>query len=173
MNTSSKTMRVVLPLFVVALIGIAWWVGHRLEAKPDVVETFYASGERMSRSEISGDLLNGLSHGWYTNGQLQVTEYYVDGISHGLRTKWYASGIKKSEAHIAHGQLHGTFTRWYENGQLAECAEFNQGMPHGKSTASYPSGFLNADVERKIGEAIKKTFWNDGEYKRPPSSDKG
>ena len=172
MNTSSKTMLVVLPLLGIALIGIAWWAGHRPEAKPDVVETFYASGELMSRSRISGDQLNGLSHGWYTNGQLQVTEYYVDGVSHGLRTKWYASGIKKSEAHIAHGQLHGTFMQWYENGQLAECADFNQGIPNGNSTAFYPSGFQKAEVEMKNGKPVKQTFWNDGEFKRPPSSDK-
>jgi antitoxin component YwqK of YwqJK toxin-antitoxin module len=141
-----------------------WWLNHR-PAKSTVVEDLYASGERRSRSEVSNDLLNGLSEGWYTNGQLQVTEHYVDGVSHGLRTKWYASGKKKSEAQIANGQINGTYTRWYEEGGLAEQATFKQGVPDGKSMAYYPSGCLKAEVLMAEGKPAEQTFWKDGERK--------
>jgi antitoxin component YwqK of YwqJK toxin-antitoxin module len=36
------------------------------------------------------------SRGWYENGQLEVEEQFVQGTSHGSRTRWYATA-KKSE----------------------------------------------------------------------------
>ena len=39
-----------------------------------------------SRSLIRAGKLNGLSEGWYAGGQLQVSETFIDGKSHGTRT---------------------------------------------------------------------------------------
>ena len=36
----------------------------------------YASGQLRSRSAISNGLFHGLSQGWHTNGQIQVTEHF-------------------------------------------------------------------------------------------------
>jgi len=79
----------------------------------------YPDGRLLSRSAITNRLLHGLSQGWYTNGQLEVTEQFKEGVSHGLRTKWYSSGEKQSEANIVEGKLNGAFRRWPENGTLS------------------------------------------------------
>src|SRR5262245_24467715 len=52
----------------------------------------YEEGMLKSRSAVSNGLLHGLSRGWYTNGQQQVEEHFVAGISDGLRIKWHPNG---------------------------------------------------------------------------------
>lgn len=129
-------------------------------AKP-VEEHYYAGGEIRSRTEVVGGLPDGLSQGWYTNGQLQVTEYFTNGVSHGLRTKWYVTGEKKSEADIVSGQIHGRFRRWYPNGQLAEDAGFSNGLPEGISYAWYEDGERKAEVSMQKGSVVMQQFWDE------------
>ena len=125
----------------------------------------HASGALRSRSVISNGLLHGISEGWYTNGQRQVTEHFKEGVSHGVRTKWSASGAKTSEASIVDGKLHGTFRRWHENGTLSEQVEFFEDQPQGTSLAYFPSGYLKARVVLRDGRPEQQTFWKDGELK--------
>ncbi len=126
---------------------------------------YFASGSVRSRSAVSNGLLQGLSEGWYTNAQLQVSEHFKAGVSHGVRTKWYASGAKQSEANIVDGKLHGTFRQWHENQVLSEQVEFVQDQPEGASVAYFPSGYLKARVLMRGGKPVEQTFWKDGEKK--------
>ena len=125
----------------------------------------HSDGTLRSRSAISNGVLQGLSQGWFTNGQMQVSENFKQGVSHGIRTKWYADGTKQSEASIVDGKIHGAFRKWHPNGVLAEQAEFVADKPEGLSVAYFPSGCLKARVVMKDGKAIEQTFWKDGEKK--------
>ena len=123
----------------------------------------YPGGALRSRSAVSNGLLHGLSQGWYTNGQLQVSESFRDGVSHGFRTKFYADGGKLSEADIVDGTLHGTFRKWHTNGVMSEWVEFSAGQPVGTSTSWFPSGYLKGRVTLKDGKPVEEQFWKDGE----------
>ena len=123
----------------------------------------YSDGALRSRSMICEGLLHGLSEGWFTNRQLQVTEYFKHGISHGLRTKWYPSGRKLSEANIVDGQLNGPFRKWHENGVLSERVEFTNSRPVGVSLAYFPSGFLKSRARLEATQVVEQNFWRDGE----------
>jgi len=125
----------------------------------------YADGAMRSRSAVSNGLLNGLSEGFYTNAQLQVTEHFKDGVSHGLRTKCYPDGARKSEAEIVDGELHGLFQQWHENGSPSERIEFAHGKPEGEALAFFPSGYLKSRVQMTNGQPAEQTFWKDGEMK--------
>lgn len=137
--------------------GTNLFTGLLLEHHPD--------GTLRSRSMVVNGLLHGLSEGWYTNGQAQVSEQFQEGVSHGLRTKWYPDGARQSEAAIVDGKLHGTFRRWHENGTLSEQVEFVGGQPQGVSVSYFPSGCLKARVELKNARPIRQEFWKDGERK--------
>ena len=130
-----------------------------------VMVEHYPDGTLRSRSAVMSGLLNGLSEGWYTNAQNQVSEHFKDGISHGLRTKWYASGAKQSEAGIVDGKLDGVFRKWHENGTLSEQIAFVGGQSEGISLAYFPSGCLKARVLMKAGKPVEQEFWKDGEKK--------
>lgn len=123
----------------------------------------YPDGALQSRTAVVEGLLQGLSEGWLTNGQLHVTEHFNGGVSHGLRTKWYPSGKKLSEAHIVDGQFEGVFRKWHENGVLAEQIQFINGQPAGVSQAWFQSGFLKARARLEAGKVVEQQFWKDGE----------
>src|SRR6266550_3254153 len=50
---------------------------------------YYPNGAPLFRSAVSNGLLNGVSEGWYTNGQVQIREFYKDNVADGLREKWH------------------------------------------------------------------------------------
>ena len=124
-----------------------------------------SDGSLRSRSMISNGWLHGLSEGWHTNGQLQVTEHFKESVSHGIRTKWYPNGTKLSEGMIVDGMFHGTFRRWSDSGALAEQIEFVSGQPDGMAVAYFESGFLKTRAIMLAGKVIEQASWKDGENK--------
>ena len=143
-----------------------WYRQGGIEPFTGILSDYYANGARKSRSTVTNGFLEGISEGWHTNGQKQISESYHAGVSHGMRTKWYDTGTKLSEVTIAHGKLEGTFHRYYEDGQLAESITLKDGLPDGLSRSYYPSGFLKAEAQLADGKLIEQKFWNDGERKQ-------
>jgi antitoxin component YwqK of YwqJK toxin-antitoxin module len=133
------------------------------ESFSGLVLEHYDGGELKSRSVVSHGLLEGLSEGWHTNGVLQITEHYSNGVSHGLRTKFHLSGAKLSEATVVAGQIEGRYERWHENGRLAEQVQLTNGVPHGESRAFHPDGSLKARVRLDHGTVVEQQFWEPGE----------
>ena len=131
----------------------------------------YPDGGLRSRSAVANGLLNGLSEGWFTNKQLQVSEHFTNGVSHGLRVKWHANGLKAAEAQIVDGKLHGRFVSWHESGTKAAEVEFHQGQPDGISSAYFPSGALKSQVTMRDGAVIDRKDWKDGEFAQVNSID--
>ena len=128
-----------------------------------VVTEAYPNGLRLYRCGVANGLLEGLSEGWYSNGQKQVEEPFHAGVSHGLRTKWYMSGQKLAEANIVSGRLDGVFLRWHENGTLAEEIHLRDGQPEGLSRAYGPDGHRLAEAQMKGGEVVERTTWPAGQ----------
>ena len=129
----------------------------------------YGNGTLCSRSAVSNGVLHGISEGWYTNGQRQVSERFVEGVSNGRRTKWYPNGMKLSESEIVAGKFHGTFRRWTESGTLTEQVGFANGHPHGLAMAYFPSGCLKSRATMQEGKVVAQRSWSDGEQKGPLS----
>jgi antitoxin component YwqK of YwqJK toxin-antitoxin module len=124
---------------------------------------YYPGGSRLSRCQIYNGLLNGLSECWFTNGQLQVSEYFKDGVSNGPRQKWHENGLLLSKADIIEGKVDGTFRSWHDNGKLNEQIPMNLGKPDGLAWAYYPSGFLKAETTVRDGQVLSRKTWKDGE----------
>jgi len=127
----------------------------------------YPDGTPLFRSAVSNGMLNGLSQGWYTNGQMQIQESFKNNLSHGLRQKWHANGRLMSQATIVDGKLEGTFRRWHENGQLAEQIEMKNDKPDGLARAFYPSGFLQFETQVRAGVVLARDSHQDGEQRVP------
>lgn len=127
---------------------------------------YYTGGETnrlKSRSVIRDGKLNGLSEGWYTDGQQQVAEMFVDGKSHGVRLKWHPNGQKQAEDSIEYGDLNGPSRKWHDNGQLAEEMTMVNSQADGQARSWHPDGSQKAQVTLKTGEVIKQKFWEEGE----------
>ena len=147
------------------LRATGWYPKGQTNPFTGILVDYYPGGRLMSRSVVSNGLLNGLSEGWYTNGQLQVQETYRANFSEGTRVRWYAAGGKLSEAAVVHGKMTGLYRRWYENGKLAEEIPMQDGRIEGEGRAYYPSGCLKASVKYEAGKAVQQKMWKDGEQK--------
>ena len=77
----------------------------------------YPDGTLQSRSAVSNGLLHGVSEGWHTNGVLAITEMFVEGTSHGTRTKWDAASNRIAETDIREGEIEGLHREWHTNGK--------------------------------------------------------
>ena len=128
----------------------------------------YGDGVMKSRTEVMDGRLQGVSEGYYTNGQMQVREYFTNGVSHGLRTKWRIDGSKLSEGTIVAGEFDGVFRKWHENGKLHQRVEMSNGVPHGVSHGWFPSGFLQSRVVMENGKISDREDWKDNEKKLAP-----
>ena len=115
-----------------------------------------------SRSLIRDGKLNGLSEGWYSDGQQQVAEMFVDGKSHGVRVKWHRNGQKAAEDSIEHGELNGVCRKWHDNGQLAEEMAMVDGQADGQARSWHPDGSQKAEVSLEMGKVIEQKFWKEG-----------
>jgi len=144
--------------------GLWFQIGHTNPFTGILVET-YPGGHLMSRSVVAKGLLNGLSEGWYTNGQLQVSESYRANFSDGIRTRWYANGKKLSEARVVAGKIQGIYRRWYADGVLSEEIPMHDGEIEGEGRAYYESGCVKAVVEYHGGKVVRQQTWKDGEQK--------
>lgn len=142
-----------------------WMVRGGTNGFTGVLFDTYADGAKKSRSAVSNGWLQGISQGWFTNGQVQVEEHFVKSVSHGTRTKWHPNGRKMSEAGIVDGKLHGLFSRWNEEGVLTEEVEMKEGKADGFARSFYPSGFVKTEVRMKAGEVVDQKSFQDGELK--------
>jgi antitoxin component YwqK of YwqJK toxin-antitoxin module len=116
-----------------------------------------------SRSVIRGGKLNGLSEGWFSDGQQQVAEVFVDGKSHGVRLKWHRNGQKAAEDSIVKGELNGPCRKWHDNGQLAEEMEMVDGQADGQARSWHSDGSQKAQVTLEMGKVIEQKFWEEAE----------
>jgi antitoxin component YwqK of YwqJK toxin-antitoxin module len=148
--------------------GLFYVVGESLPFSGQVIEQF-DSGSLKARTMIQQGLLDGLSEGWFDNGQMQIQEHFKLGISEGKRLKWHLNGNLKSEVEIVNGELDGLFHEWHENGFLAREIDLSMGLAHGKSRSWFSSGYLQARAVLESGELVKQIFFEDGQVGEAPT----
>ena len=138
-------------------------VEYYSDSKTNQLEQVVGEGSQLkSRSVIRGGKLNGLSEGWYLDGQQQVAEVFVDGKSHGVRVKWHRNGWKAAEDSIEHGELNGVCRKWHDNGQLAEEMAMVDGQADGQARSWHPDGSQKAEVLLEKGKVVEQQFWEEG-----------
>ncbi len=135
------------------------YFGQETNAFTGLMIERYPGGALQSRSALREGRLHGVSEGWFTNGVLQVREYFTNGVSHGLRAKFYPDGQKLSEAPVVGGKIDGTFRRWHRGGVLAEEIAMRDNQPHGESHSFHPDGSPKARAVTENGKVIEQHFF--------------
>ena len=137
--------------------GVLFARGEAVPFTGVLIERYSADKPKLA-IEVKKGKAHGISRGWYDNGQLEVEETFVAGVSHGPRTRWHLNGKKKSEVQIEQGQLAGICTEWHENGQMAVQMKMAKGKPDGMVEAWHPSGELKSRTHFANGEMGKQEF---------------
>lgn len=63
---------------------------------------------------------DGISKGWWPNGQLKQTRPWKNGILDGIWTFWHRNGEKQSEGPFKKGFAAGEWTYWNPDGTVKE-----------------------------------------------------
>ncbi len=140
--------------------GVLYARGEAHPFQGQIVE-YYPDQTRKLALEVRDGRLNGHSLGWHQNGQMEVDEEFVQGISHGTRTRWYANGQIKSQAQVAHATMSGLYVEWHENGQKAAEMTLRDGKPDGVVQAWHASGLPKSRSEFRDGEMVGREFFPD------------
>lgn len=120
-----------------------------------VVE-YYQNGQLKSKTQVIAGKLHGVSYGYFTNGQMQVEEFFTNGVSHGVRKKWHMDGQLLSQGEIIGGQFHGPFRKYHPNGKLAQEVMLSNGIPHGISRSWDTNGTVINTVEMRNGQKVEE-----------------
>jgi antitoxin component YwqK of YwqJK toxin-antitoxin module len=142
--------------------GVLYARGEAQPFRGQIVE-HYPDRTRKLALEVKDGRLNGHSLGWHQNGQMEVNEEFVQGVSHGPRTRWYANGQMKSQAQVEHGTMTGLYVEWHENGQKAAEMTLRDGQPDGVVQAWHASGLPKSRSELRDGEMVGREFFPDAQ----------
>ena len=140
--------------------GVLFASGEKEPFNGHLIENYTATA-RKATVEVHNGKVHGVSCGWYDNGQIEVEETFVEGVSHGTRTRWHANGARKSLAQIEHGEVVGPYFEWYDNGQRAVQMTLRDGQPDGLVEAWHRSGALKSHVRFEQGKQVSREFWPD------------
>ena len=86
------------------------------------------NGRVMDFVTLKDGLENGLSRGWYENGQMEYEENYKEGVEDGLHREWHANGQLLSEGNYKDGVEDGLFREWSADGQLLSEENYKDGV---------------------------------------------
>lgn len=140
--------------------GVLYARGEAQPFKGQIVD-YYPDHTRKLVLDVKDGRLDGHSLGWHENGQMEVDENFVRGVSHGPRTRWYANGKVKSQGQVEHGAMIGSYVEWHENGQKAAEMTLRDGKPDGVVQAWHPSGLPKSRSEFRDGEMVAREFFPD------------
>ena len=87
-----------------------------------------------------GQRADGISKGWFPNGQMKSIHPWKDGEKNGLYNAWYENGQKGTEMTWKDGKQVGLWTTWYENGQKKGEGNYKDGELDGLHTWWYRTG---------------------------------
>ena len=114
-----------------------------------------------------GKHANGISKGWWPNGNLKHTKTWKDGISNGLSIFWFKTGQKKYEETFKDGIFDGERTYWYENGEKWFEESYKDGERDGLQIEWYENGQKKYEETYKSGKRIGLwTDWDENGKKR-------
>ena len=106
-----------------------------------------------------GKRADGVSKGWFPNGQIKNIRTFKDGEEDGLWTEWYENGYKEKEGTFKDSSGNpipdGVWTYWYENGQKEKEIGYKDGKENGKWTYWYENGQKKYETTYKDGNLIK------------------
>ena len=107
-----------------------------------------------------GDI-NGTFTNFYRNGNVHITEEYVNGVLNGGYKEYYKSGVLHKEGTNKNGSWDGNFRIYFENGKLEEEMYLVKGDKEGDAYTYFLDGSVS---EHKYFHSGDETGWQTSYY---------
>lgn len=115
------------------------YIGYiKLFKKSALIEHFDNNGQK------DGEVLG------YTDGNLEISTFYVNGYRDGLTEQYYKNGKIENVFYFKHGKREGTELKYYENGQLEYSEVWKNNKYYGSAYHYSTDGKLTDYVEMGI-----------------------
>ena len=132
-----------------------------------------------------GKRADGVSKGWFPNGQIKSIHTFKDEEKEGLQTYWYENGQKNWEETYKDGKSfvsnswdengkimvkdgNGLYTSWYENGQKEKEGSYKDAKLDGLWTIWYKNGQKNYEgtYKNKKKDGLFTDWYENGQLKQ-------
>jgi antitoxin component YwqK of YwqJK toxin-antitoxin module len=88
---------------------------------------------------------DGWRHVWFSNGQKEYEEFYVNGKRNGLSQQWDNQGFLLYQTELVNGEKHGVNKEWCRNGTLKLDVCYQHNVLHGLKRTWYEDGKLKSE----------------------------
>lgn len=90
----------------------------------------------------------------YTNGQVKIEGYYVNGLQDGLWVEYYKNGTPQFKTHFKEGMYNGTRDIYFEDGSLQVKSTYINDKRHGTYIKNFSNGNPKERSEFNNGKRI-------------------
>lgn len=130
--------------------------------KNGLVIEYHDNGRKKHEAFYINDRVDGISKGWYKNGQLKYLHSYDKGVRIGTWQDFYPNGkIEYIQPFNSNGQYHGHLVSYYENEKVRWEKYFDNGRPvDGFSHFSYSeNGSKEGELKYLNGQLVERKNW--------------
>ena len=107
---------------------------------------YYENGQVKERSNTVNGVPEGLSEGWFDNGNKWYVENYVNAKLNGVQTVYYYNGRIRSMTNLKAGLKNGEQRYYNTNGELTTVENLLDDKLEGQSRSYYPNGKVKSDM---------------------------
>ncbi|MDB5201623.1 MAG: tetratricopeptide repeat protein [Ferruginibacter sp.] len=151
-------------------------------------EYFHENGKLKERTIYKDDQAEGLSEGWYNNGNKWFTETFVNGKLNGMQLVNYYNelpskrtmlkddlkdgeqklytlkGLLKATVSYSADKLEGPTRNYYEDGKIKNEMVYKNDLEEGRYKSYFESGKLNmeGDFAKGLRQGLWTTYYEDG-----------
>jgi antitoxin component YwqK of YwqJK toxin-antitoxin module len=93
----------------------------------------------------NGDILNGKTVGYYSNGKLKFENHWENGKKVGVWKEWNKKGVLVMEAAYANGEQHGIESYFFDKGSIKVLTTYEKGKKNGRVAEWFESGVQNTE----------------------------
>ncbi len=125
---------------------------------------YYRTGKMKQQTNLKNDLEDGLSEGWFDNGNKWFTEHYKDGKLQGLNEYYFYSGLMKLASNYKDGEKDGSEKKYSSFGNLIAVQQYSKGKKSGEGITYFGTGALQDKLTYKDdkAEGTYRSFYKSG-----------
>lgn len=138
------------------------------EQKMGIWEFYYANGQLKQKTNYKNDVEEGLSEGWFDNGNKWYSESFVAGKLEGTGTVYYYNGLLKNVIEFKAGEKNGLQKNYNSSGDLYSTQNFIADKLNGEIITYFSDGIIDDRLNYKDDKAVGtyKSYHKNGKLKK-------
>jgi len=149
------------------IVTIEYFNNSSKKLKLIKMEIYYTNGQMQIMEYYDNGKKTGNYQEYYENGKIKKEGQFKDGNAIGLWSVYYPNGKVKRMFYSGMNGMDGNINEWYENGEKKIKGLYKNGLKHGIWISWYPTGLKESMVTYNEGnkEGIFLSYYKNGNKK--------